>query len=568
MIDNYTFKDFKYEYPNFEEVQKRIEEGTNQLRTASSYEQFKEIIKQMEDYLNDSSFMMTIAYIRSYQDNSDTFYQEEAPKIMSSFLMLNQSDWTRAIIESPYAKDLTKEYGEELLLKLDLENRVSEHGKEDQAKEQQLIAKYQQLKAGITYEFNGQTLSEAQLNKFNEHTDREIRRQAKKVYYKTLLEHKEEFASILDELVLVRNQIAKANGFENYLDYMNAARGRNGYGEKELTMFCEQVKKDLVPFYHTLHKAQAKRLGIDKITLYDRSLIFPDGNAKPYQEEEKLMEAAKKMYHSLSKETGEFFDAMLEHELIDIKASKNKISNMGFCTSLDPLEYPFVFGNCNGTLFDVIVLTHEMGHAFQFYLTRKNQQFRTYYEQINDIVEIPSKAMEQFTYPYAELFVGEDADKFRISHVQEVLEEVGAYCAEHEFETYLYLNPNATTKERAQRLLEIEKEYFPDLDVSEFEDEIREGAMLFRNMLVYMFPRFGISYSLSDMAALEFKVKAEQDMSKAWEDYIRLLSAGGSKSYKELLALAHLSLPFEEGAVLRSTSYAKQLMNDYIAKEV
>lgn len=568
MSDKYTFKDFKYEYPDFEEVQRRIDEGTKQLSNAQSYEQFKEIRKQMEDYLNDIYFMMMLAYIRSYQNNSDPFYQEEAPKIMGSVIMLNQADWTKAILESPYTKDLVKEYGEEVLLKLDLENRVSEHGKEEQAKEQELIAKYQQLKAGITYEFDGQTLSEAELNKFNEHTDREKRRLAKKVHYKTLLKYKEEFASILDELVIVRNQIAKANGFENYLDYMNSSRGRNGYGEIELTQFCEQVKKDLVPFYHTIHNAQAKRLGIDKITLYDRSLVFPDGNAQPYQEEEKLIEAARTMYHSLSKETGEFFDAMLEHELIDVKASKNKISNMGFCAALDPLEYPFVFGNSNGTLFDVIVLTHEMGHAFQSYLTRRNQPFRIYYEEINDIAEIPSKAMEQFTYPYAELFVGKDADKFRIGHLQEVLEEIGSYCSEHEFETFLYLNPSATTEERAQRMIEIEKEYFPDLDVSEFEDEIKEGAMLFRNMLVYMFPRYGISYSLSDMAALEFKVKAEQDMSKAWEDYIRLLSAGGSKSYKELLELAHLSLPFEEGAVSRSTSYAKKIMSDFIAKEV
>mgnify|MGYP000935705402 CR=1 FL=1 len=58
-----------------------------------------------------------------------------------------------------------------------------------------------------------------------------------------------------------------------------------------------------------------------------------------------------------------------------------------------------------------------------------------------------------------------------------------------------------------------------------------------------------------------------EDSKTAWEDYKRLGFAGGSRSYPVLLKLASLSLAYEAGSVANATEYAKEVLNEYIAKE-
>ena len=68
------------------------------------------------------------------------------------------------------------------------------------------------------------------------------------------------------------------------------------------------MKEKIVPLCLELRKEQEKRLGVDRLHYYDEELIFPEGNAVPEGTTEELVAKAQKMYHELSKETGEFFD--------------------------------------------------------------------------------------------------------------------------------------------------------------------------------------------------------------------------------------------------------------------
>ncbi len=73
------------------------------------------------------------------------------------------------------------------------------------------------------------------------------------------------------------------------------------------------------------------------------------------------------MYHEMSKETGEFFDFMREHELMDLEAKEGKTSG-GYCTFITNYKSPFIFSNFNGTSGDVDVLTHESWTCFSMLL--------------------------------------------------------------------------------------------------------------------------------------------------------------------------------------------------------
>lgn len=237
---------------------------------------------------------------------------------------------------------------------------------------------------------------------------------------------------------------------------------------------------------------------------------------------------------------------------------------MGFCTELFKFKFPYVFGNCDGSYTDVNVLTHEVGHAYQMYLSLKNQRLCFYSAMPNDVAEIPSKTMEHFAQDYSELFFGEDAKKFRFQFLEGSLKEVISYCAIHEFESWLYMNPEATIEERANKYLEETKKMNPGIDYSEIEGENIGESLLFKNMGVYMFPFYLISYAISAMSAMEFAKRMDKDKKPTWEDYKKLCSAGGSLSYYELLKAANLNSPFEKETIKNSIGFIKENLMKYI----
>ena len=323
-------------------------------------------------------------------------------------------------------------------------------------------------------------------------------------------------------------------------------------------------KEEVIDFCSMLDKEQAKRLGLKKLASYDSQYEFLDGNATLVGNGEKLRQNAKRMYVELGNDISKLYNTMVDDDYIDITASPNKISGMGFCTELFNIKFPCVFGNCTGSIHDVSVLTHEVGHAYQMYMSLNNQKLIGYSEMPNDVAEIPSKTMEHFTHDYAELFFGEDADKFCFQHLNQSLSELIGYCAINEYESWLYSNPDKTPEERARRYYEGMIELSPEIDFSEVEEYMVQGASLFRSIGIYMFPFYLISYALSAMSAMEFAKRMSENREETWKDYSKLCSAGGSLSYNELLEVANLHSPFEKSTIESSIGFVKDKVLKYI----
>lgn len=554
------FSSLPYTRPDFEALQAALNGFARRVREAGSYEELKAVIREKDQVMAEASLQNQLAFIRCYQDSSDAFYAQEMQACGQGFALLDDAPYLSALLESPFAPELEKELGPMYLQGQRDKLRLTANAKDLQAKHEELVNRYQQRKATIRIPFDGKELSEGQMTPYLESPDREVRRAANLALHGAFAAQAEEFNGILSELVETRIAIARANGFDSYMDYANLAMGRRDYGQAELLAFCEQVKADLIPLAEKLAKLQAQRLGLPKLAAYDANFIFPDGNPKPIGDGPTLLEAAKEMYDKLGEEIGGLYRTMAENGYIDMTASPNKISGMAFCTALIPMKMPYIFGNCDGSIHDAANLTHEFGHAYQMRLSMENQPVPEFLEQPNDVVEIPSKAMEQFTAPFAHLFFGGDADKFRFHHMQYTVEEICAFCATHEFETWLYANPRACAQERIDKFNAVMADYTPGVDFSELEKERKAGSALFRSMGTYMFPAYVISYALTDMGALELRERSESDFPAAWADYRALCAAGGSRDYRGLLELAHLHTAYAPGAVKRSAGTAERAL--------
>ena len=560
-MEKYKFSQLTYVPNDYETIQKKIDALTEQVKSAVSHEEIIKIIESYDEVFGECTFMASIAMDRFYIDSADQFYAEAFQKETAGGAMLNSSDFFKALRESKFLPQLEAYYGSEFTPRLEKEYRLNVEGRDLIAQEQTLINQYQQKKALIKINYNGKENSESDMYVHFESPDRQTRIDARKAVAEAFLAQKEELSSILLELISLRDKIAKANGFPNYLEYSNARYDRRGYGETEMTAFCQQVKTDLVPLLRELHEEQRKELGLDKLMTYDSWMMFADGNAKPAGDAAYLTEASKKMYDSLSPEFGEFFRSMVETESFDITSSPNKVAGMGYCQSLlKKGYYPFIFGNCNGTEGDVAVFTHEMGHAWQLYLSSQQNYITLYDSMALDAVEIPSKTMELFTYPYAENFFGKDADKFRKGNFRHALNEIADYCCCHEFNTYIYTHVGASFDELVSVFRSIQKEYDPDMDFGELDSYDAQGSNLLRQIAIYSFPRYVISYALSEMCAMEFFSRMKTDPKAAWEAYIKLCTSGGSRSYPDTLAQAGLQPAYKEGSVKKVVDFARTVL--------
>ena len=211
------------------------------------------------------------------------------------------------------------------------------------------------------------------------------------------------------------------------------------------------------------------------------------------------------MYHEISPETGEFIDFMIDHQLMDLENKPGKAST-GYMTSLPSLKAPFVFSCFNHTIFDMQVLTHELGHAFAGYMAMRSQPISDYYSETTDIAEIHSMSMEQFAYPYAQWFFGDQADKFRFAHLQEALTFVPFGVAVDEFQHICYAHPEMTPKERTYQWHLLEEKYMP---WRRYEDDafMERGGYWYHKLHIYLYPFYYINYTLTTMGAMEFKKK-------------------------------------------------------------
>ncbi|MBQ5973426.1 MAG: M3 family oligoendopeptidase [Oscillospiraceae bacterium] len=561
-MENWTFSSLVYERPDVDALRADLTRLTAAVKDASSAEDVFRVIAELDEITGRFYTMLTVMHIRHTLDTRDEFYEKENEyftQVLPTVAPLSVG-LSAAIAESPFRDEIEARFGRQYFVQIDLQKRsFCEANIPLMQRESLLTDEYQKIMASCQIEFDGKTLNLYGIQKYFEADDRAVRAAAWKAYSDFYAGHEERLEQIWDELIAIRNEMGRNLGFENFLPLGYLRQGRTDYGADEVAAFREQVRTELVPLCQKLYDAQARRLGVERICAWDEKRVFPDGNAVPAGDDDFMVETARQMYHELSPETGEFIDFMIGHGLMDLKNKPGKAST-GYMTDLPQYKAPFVFSCFNQTIFDMQVLTHELGHAFAGYMAMRSQPISDYYSETTDIAEIHSMAMEQFAYPYAERFFGGMADKFRFAHLQEAITFVPFGVAVDEFQHICYAHPELSPKERTWEWHKLEEKYMPWRRYDPQDEFMGRGGYWYHKLHIYLYPFYYINYTLTTMGALEFKRKMAEDPEKAWADYLELCRVGGSMSYLETLRHAHLSVPFEPGAVARSAGYARDIL--------
>lgn len=544
-----TFHDYVYTRPNVEELKQAIRALIEQFKVASSVEEQSEFMTKINAQYDAFSTASNIAYIRASIDTNDAFYQAERDYLdeVSPETEEVTNEYYEALLASPFRAQLEEKWGAQLFALAD--NQLKGFAPaviELMQKENKLVSDYSKLVASAQIDFDNQQLTLAQLAPYGESTDRAVRKAAREASADFYAGHQQQFDTIFDELVKVRHEIATTLGYKNYVELGYIHMNRIDYNAEMVANFREQVREFIVPLATKLYARQAKRIGVADFKFYDEGLQFLTGNAAPQGDAAWIVANAKKMYEELSPETGEFFNFMLDRQLMDLEAKKGKEGG-GYCTFIEDYGAPYIFSNFNGTSGDIDVLTHEAGHAFQVYSSR-NIGIPEYLWPTYESCEIHSMSMEFFTWPWMALFFGEQTEKYKFAHLSGALLFLPYGVAVDEFQHVVYENPHFTPAERNAAWREIEKKYLPHRDY-DGHVYLEAGAMWQRQQHIYSSPFYYIDYTLAQICAFQFWKRSREDFAAAWQDYVHLCRLGGSQAFTGLVREAGLLSPFEAGCV-------------------
>ncbi|EOP56665.1 M3 family oligoendopeptidase [Bacillus cereus VD136] len=544
-----SFKNYEYKRPNTEELQEKFTVALEQFENVKTVEEQKQVIGVINEICNDFGTMGNICHIRHSVDTTDPFYKEEQDFFdeYSPIVQGYVTKYYKALMNSPFRDELEAYYGKQLFALAECDSKTySDEVVKDLQLENKLSSQYTQLLAAAKIDFEGEERTLSQLGPFMQHTDRDMRKRASEAYYGFLEEHEEELDRIYDELVKVRTKIAKTLGFKNFVELGYARMYRTDYNAEMVANYRKQVLDYIVPVATELRKRQQARIGVEKLAYYDENFEYATGNPTPKGDAEWIINHGKTMYKELSKETDEFFNFMLDNELLDLVAKKGKAGG-GYCTYIENYKAPFIFSNFNGTSGDIDVLTHEAGHAFQVYESRKFE-IPEYNWPTYEACEIHSMSMEFFTWPWMKLFFEEDTDKYYFSHLSSALLFLPYGVSVDEYQHYVYENPEASPEDRKAAWRNIERKYLPHRDYED-NDYLERGGFWQRQGHIYSSPFYYIDYTLAQICALQFWKRARDNRQEAWEDYVNLCQKGGSQSFLQLVEIANLTSPFTDGCV-------------------
>jgi M3 family oligoendopeptidase len=555
MID---FSQITAETPTVEILNARYAELEASLAKAKSADEALAVVKYWDDYRRELATWEALVDLRFNQDTRNEQYRRD--RDLCDELRPKFTDWEvkikRMLLHGPWREAVQKKYGPQAIALWEADLKTFEPAIErDLVDEAKLQSEYTELTAAARFKFRGQDLNLSGIVKYREDADRATRHEAEKVRWQWFADNRGPLDRIYDSQVKLRTDMAKKLGFANYIGLGYARMKRVDYTQNDVERFRAAVREDLVPLCVELRKRQAARLGVDKLMFWDEAVHDPQGNPAPKDDHDWLVTQAQKMFDDVGGGLDDFFRLMTKCHLTDLKNRDGK-SPGGFCTSFPTAGMPYIFANFNGTKHDVEVFTHEMGHAFQGYMSRE-QPLVDYLWPTYESCEIHSMGLEFLTWPQMELFFGDDAERFRRIHLEQSLLFIPYGVAVDHFQHLVYERPEASPAERFAMWQEMERTYLPWRDYGDLPHVVDGGFWQFQRH-IYLNPFYYIDYTLAQTCALQLWVRSQKDYKATIEDYVKLCRRGGEAPFQELARSAGLVSPFEQGCLRDVVSLARQ----------
>jgi len=405
-----------------------------------------------------------------------------------------------------------------------------------------LSQQYQKLTGSLTVQFRGEEKTLVQMGRYLEETDRGLRQEAWESVANRRLEEREKFEGIFDQLVEVRQKIARNAGFENYRDYAFRKMGRFDYTPDDCAAFHDAVEMELMPAVRELHARRREQLQVPQLRPWDLS-VDPLNRPplRPFERVEEMVSRTQEIFGELDPELAQGFEQMENLRLLDLANRKGKAPG-GYQSTLAEARLPFIFMNAVGLQRDVETILHEAGHAFHALATREEDLY-SYRNAPIEFCEVASMSMELLGNEFLEKFYSPpDANRARRTHLEGVLNVFPWIATVDAFQHWIYTHPGHTRAERTTSWKDLMKRFGGDVDWAGYERVLEN--LWHRQLHIFIHAFYYIEYGIAQLGALQVWANSKRDKAGALTDYKSALELGGSRPLPELFAAAGCRFEF------------------------
>ena len=420
---------------------------------------------------------------------------------------------------------------------------------------------YGAISAKMSIEVDGETVTMQKAAQFLKDTNREKREEVYHKISERRLEDKEKLDVLFDELIALRQEIAKNAGYRNYRDYMFAALGRFDYTATDCYSFHTAIEQEIVPIITSFEEKRKEKLGLENYKAWDTSV---DANGKeslkPFEGGDILTDKSIECFNRLRPYFGECLSTMKEMKHLDLE-SKNGKAPGGFMYPLYEIGVPFIYMNAVGSQRDVVTMVHEGGHAVHSFLSR-DLSMTEFKSTPSEVAELASMSMELLSMKHWDVFYDnkEDLKRAKREQLEKALEGLPWIAAIDKFQHWIYTTDH-TAEQRREQWMEISSELGnPVVNWEGQEDSLANQWQ--KQLHLYEVPFYYIEYGMAQLGAIamwrEYILKGEV----ALDNYTKALKLGYTKSIGEIYETAGIQFDFSAKYVKELSEFIKTQLSE------
>ena len=464
------------------------------------------------------------------------------------------------LVESPYLKELDQEKyriylrgvkkqieifrDENIPLFTTMEEKQQEYGS--------IVAK-------MSIEVDGEKLTMQKAEHLLKNTDRKKREEIYNKLTTRRLKDEKVLDDLFDELIVLRQKIARNAGFDNYRDYMFVYLGRFDYTPKDCFNFHDAIAKEIVPIINSFGQKRKDKLGYNSYKPWDLDVEI-DGLAplKPFQRGEELTDLSVECFNRLRPYFGACLSTMKEMQHLDLESKDGK-SPGAFQIPFHEIGVPFIYMNAVGSQRDLVLMIHEVGHAVHSFLSR-DLSLREFKHPPAEVNELASMSMELLSMDHWDVFYKNKAQlkRAKLKKLEEALEILPWFASIDKFQHWIYTNKH-TAQQRKEKWIEILAEL--ENQIIDWEGNENMHANLWQKQPhLYETPFYYIEYGMAQLGAIAIWRSYKKLGEQALDNYMEALKLGYTKTIREIYETAGIKFDF-------SASYVKELA-DFIKDEL
>lgn len=227
-----------------------------------------------------------------------------------------------------------------------------------------LETEWSKVTGGMTVEWDGEEKTTSQLLPFLESTDRPVRERAFKLRARAYLDRREALARLFNQMLELRQQVARNAGFANYRDFAHREKNRFDYTPDDCLRFHQAVAETMRPAAQKILQRRLKEMGVDALRPWDLDVDpLSRPPLKPFADQREFIERTSDVVGHVDPDFRGYVNTMAAAGLLDLENRKNKEPG-GYSSTLPHRKMPLIFMNAVGIDDDVRTLIHESGHAF------------------------------------------------------------------------------------------------------------------------------------------------------------------------------------------------------------